>query len=168
MARTLSKAKGRRDEGLFITIPCRVLESQNYRQLSAKGTRLLLDMCSQLRFKRGGEANNGDLSATLSTLRGYGWNSNECLRHAISELLHYGLIQKTRQGGRNRCSLYAVTWLAIDECGGKLDVSATRVASGKWKDEKPKWKRPRRNTKSLGRFCNSTRPYTGSVRNSVP
>ena len=38
--------------------------------------------------------------------------------------------------------LYAVTFLAIDECGGKLDVAATRVPSGKWKKERALYKPP--------------------------
>ncbi|WP_157673558.1 hypothetical protein [Endozoicomonas ascidiicola] len=47
---------------------------------------------------------------------------------------------QTRMGlamGRGKPHLYALTFLAIDECGGKLDVAATRVASGKWKEEQP-------------------------------
>jgi hypothetical protein len=49
--------------------------------------------------------------------------------------LAHGFIEQTRQGGKNQCSLYAVTWLAIDECNGKLDVNPTRAASNLWKPE---------------------------------
>ena len=53
-------------------------------------------------------------------------------------LLETGMIELTRQGGLHCASLYAVTWLPIDECGGKLDVNATAVASGLWKQPKRK------------------------------
>ena len=39
----------------------------------------------------------------------------------------------SRMGGRNTCSLYALTFQAIDECKGKLDISSSIVASGDWK-----------------------------------
>jgi hypothetical protein len=54
---------------------------------------------------------------------------------ALAELLALGFIEQTRQGGKNQCSLYAVTWLAIDECNGKLYVKPTNVASNLWKHE---------------------------------
>lgn len=63
-----------------------------------------------------------------------GWRSRDTLERALHQLIDAGLIELTRQGGLNRCSLYALTWHAIDECGGKLDVPATRVASGLWKE----------------------------------
>ena len=68
-------------------------------------------------------------------MRLYGWTSKGTVDKALNELLARGFIEQTRQGGRNKCSLYAVSWLAIDECGGKLDVSDTRVASNLWKPE---------------------------------
>jgi hypothetical protein len=32
----------------------------------------------------------------------------------------------------HKCNLYAFTWQPIDECGGKLHVNPTKVASGLW------------------------------------
>jgi hypothetical protein len=63
----------------------------------------------------------------------YGWHSQGSVHKALTELLALGFIEQTRQGGKNQCSLYAVTWLAIDDCKGKLDVNPTRVASNLWK-----------------------------------
>lgn len=79
--------------------------------------------------------NNGDLTAAPKIMKLYGWTSQGSVHSALTELLATGFIEQTRQGGRNKCSLYALTWLAIDECGGKLDVSPTRVPSNLWKPE---------------------------------
>jgi hypothetical protein len=79
--------------------------------------------------------NNGDLSAAPKIMKLYGWNSQGSIHKALAELLALGFIEQTRQGGKNQCSLYAVTWLAIDDCKGKLDVNPTRVASNLWKPE---------------------------------
>jgi hypothetical protein len=80
-------------------------------------------------------ANNGDLSAGPKIMKLYGWKSQSSINKALKELLALGFIEQTRQGGRNQCSLYAVTWLAIDDCKGKLDTNPTRVASNLWKPE---------------------------------
>ena len=52
-------------------------------------------------------------------------------------VLAKGLIEQTRQGGLHAAGLYAITWQAIDECHGKLDVAATRVPSNKWRHYVP-------------------------------
>jgi hypothetical protein len=80
-------------------------------------------------------SNNGDLSAAPKIMKLYGWNSQGSIHKALAELLALGFIEQTRQGGKNQCSLYALTWLAIDECKRKLDVDSTRVASNLWKPE---------------------------------
>jgi hypothetical protein len=79
--------------------------------------------------------NNGDLSAAPKIMKLYGWNSQGSIHKALAELLALGFIEQTRQGGKNQCSLYAVTWHPIDECNGKLDVQPTKVASNLWKHE---------------------------------
>jgi hypothetical protein len=98
-----------------------------YITLTSKAVRLLLELAMQYNGY-----NNGDLSAAWSIMRGRGWNSRDTLFRAERELLSHCLIIKTRQGGKNRCNLYALTWQAIDECGGKLDACATRTPPGSW------------------------------------
>ena len=49
------------------------------------------------------------------------------------ELEEKGLIRVSRQGGRNQCTLYAITWQPIDDCSGKLDINATTTAPHDWK-----------------------------------
>lgn len=121
------KHKGRKDLGTFLRVPTAVLVCPNYRGLSMKAKAMLLDIGA--RFNG---FNNGDLAAPYSWMKERGWKSKDTLHRALKELLEAGMIELTRQGGLHGPSLYAFTWMAIDDCKGKLDVAATRVASGKW------------------------------------
>lgn len=129
MTKTLAKMKGRVESGPYIGVSIRVLQSDAFRSLSANAKRLLFDLFAQYRF-----AHNGDVSASRSVLEARGWKSHSALDRALRELLDAGLIQRTRQGGRHRCSLYGFTWIAIDACDGKLDVPACPVPSGLWRE----------------------------------
>ncbi len=62
-----------------------------------------------------------------------GWSSKDQLAKAIKELLDTEWIMVTRQGGRKIPTLYALTFRAIDECGGKLDVRPNREPLHSWK-----------------------------------
>ncbi|MBC7752014.1 MAG: hypothetical protein H7Z73_09920 [Candidatus Saccharibacteria bacterium] len=141
MAHDRLKAKGRREGGTFAPLPSYVLASDNFKTLSPKAKNLFLMMIAQLKFRSGGTYNNGDLCATHSIAIEWGFASKSTLNEAIKELLERGWIELTRESyfgdGRNKPNLYAMTLWAIDDCGGKLKVKPTRVASGKWKDWKP-------------------------------
>jgi len=141
MSLSRRKTTGRADGGGYFKLPHAVMESKNYRALSPHARMLLNDLGLQFRG-----ANNGDLSAAWKLMQPRGWRSRDTLGKALAELLHFGMIEKTRQGGLNHCSLFALTWLAIDECRNKLDVPATRIASGLWKTPQPPMpKRERKN-----------------------
>lgn len=63
-----------------------------------------------------------------------GWKSKETLNNAKKELLGACLIVETVKGARpNKCSLYALTWYALDDCDGKLDISARSFPRGAYK-----------------------------------
>lgn len=111
-------------------MPKAILESSEYAALSAFEVKLLVDIYSGY---NGG--NNGDLHCAWSLMRKRGWSSQDTLNRALRGLLEKGFIEKTRQGGKHLCSLFAVTWLPIDECKNKLDVSWTREASRLWKNK---------------------------------
>jgi hypothetical protein len=128
VTRSRRRLKGRSDFVPFVAWPRDVADSDAYRSLSAYAIKLLNDLYFQYRG-----TNNGDLSAAWGIMQRRGWKSRDTLHKALYELLAKGMIEKTRQGGRNRCSLFAVTWKPIDECKGKLDVPATRTPSGLWK-----------------------------------
>ena len=130
--RSRLRHKGRSESGGYFGIPHAVMATANFRGLSAHAVKMLCDLGGQFRGK-----NNGDLGAAWRVLQPLGWRSRDTLSRALAELLQAGMIEKTRQGGLNHCSLYALTWHPIDECGGKLHVSATRVPSGLWKPPNP-------------------------------
>ncbi len=117
----------------FINIPQVVLNSERYIKLHPRSVKLLLDIARQYNGY-----NNGDLQATMSCLKKWGWNSNSHLTQATRQLRSHELIVQTRQGGLGMgCSLYALSWQPINECGGKLDMSPTTDSPVNWlKEEK--------------------------------
>lgn len=124
---TPQRAKGRANGHSFVALPHHLLEHPAFLELSGYATKALLLLAAQYKGK-----NNGDLCATQELAARSGWTSKGSFHRALVELEAAGFIVKTRQGGRNRCSLYALAWKPIDECGGKLDVPASRVASNEW------------------------------------
>jgi len=128
MSKSLCKTKGRKDRGSFARMPHQITNSENYRTLSVRAKALLYDTNARYNGR-----NNGDFDYTLKNMKKWGWNSNDTIAKAKNELLVKGWIVLTRQGGRNKCNLYALTIWAIDECNGKLDKAATKTALAYWK-----------------------------------
>lgn len=119
----------KRDGTRFVTIPTDVLEGAAFLSLSAHARMLLLDILVQYRG-----SNNGDLCAAWSFMKPRGWRSQATLAKAKTELLEQSLIAETRKGGRpNRASLYALTWFALDDCGPKLEMTASAFPRGAWR-----------------------------------
>lgn len=111
-------------------MPKAILESEEYARLTAYEVKLLMDLFSQFNGR-----NNGDFHCAWRLMRRRGWRSQDTLNRALSGLIELGFIVKTRQGGKHKCSLYAVTWLPIHDCSGKLDISPTMAAPGTWKNK---------------------------------
>ena len=133
MARRKGKYNAEKGEaGGFVSFYHCVLSSQAMKNLSPYGTKLLVDLLSQYKGQ-----NNGDLTATYSILQQRGWHSKGTLSRAIKELIAAGLIEVSRQGGRHQCSLYALTFYAVDECKGKLDIAATNTPKSLWRKHEP-------------------------------
>ena len=127
--KSYSSAKGRRVGGSFIALPHELIDHENFHCLSHRAVRMLITLYGQ--FKG---SNNGDFTAAYSVLRNKGWNSNDQIYKALKELQETGWLIKTRQGYRpSTASLYAVSFLPINSCDGKLDVNATSTAPGYWK-----------------------------------
>jgi len=131
-----NRYKGNRDKcdsGGFLKLPLSVINGHAYLKASPHARMLLLDLAAQYR----GE-NNGDLSAAWSQMQQRGWRSKETLFKAKTELMDLGLIVETRMGARpNRASLYALTWLALDHCDGKLEVLPKDFPRGAYKLQDP-------------------------------
>ena len=130
------RLKGRKSTRGFSMLIHDYFTSAEYAQLSPRAVKALIDVYCQFRGR-----NNGDLTATWSEMSRRGWTSKDQLGKAISELRKQGWIALTRKGGfesgRRRPNLYAVTWLGIDSCDGKLDVSANPIPSHTWKRSGP-------------------------------
>jgi hypothetical protein len=122
MARTRHKQKAS-----YAGILRVVMECPDYIGLSGNAIRLLNEMAYQFKGY-----NNGDLCPAWTLMKERGFCSKATLARAIQELVAAEMITLTRQGHfiRNKASLYALTWLKIDECGGKyLDVPPTKTPS---------------------------------------
>ena len=122
------RLKGRQTTKSFVRFPHDLLNHENFRTLSPRATKLLIDISAQYNGR-----NNGDLCAPLSAMRKRGWKSSDQLFKARKEVVDRGFALLARQGGTNRCSLYALTWFPIDECDGKLDIALTTTAPNNWK-----------------------------------
>ena len=132
MAKSYANAKRRRENGAFVALPYAVLRHQNYISLSPRAVKLLVDLCAQINRGAHGTSNNGDQTTAWATISKQGWTSRDQVFKAQQELEAKGFILRTRQGGRHQCNLFAITFYAIDECDGKLDVPATTTAPGTW------------------------------------
>lgn len=119
LARSRAKHKSRREGGSFLSLPHSVMRHPDFANASPRAVKLLIDIAVEYDGK-----NNGDLNAVMSRLKKRGWNSTSQLGKAKKELLERRLIIETRQGGLGiGPTLYALTWLDLNECGGKLDIS---------------------------------------------
>lgn len=128
MPRKREKAKGRRDSGSFVRMPHALLRHRKFAELSPRATKLFIDLCAEYTGN-----NNGDFSIAWRSMSHRGWRSKDQLYKAVAELTQTGFVVKTRQGGKHKCSLYAITLWPIDECEGKLDMPPTPRAPGTWK-----------------------------------
>lgn len=126
-------ASDKRDGGQFVAIPHAVLNGTAYLSVSSHARMLLLDLIAQYKGD-----NNGDFCAAYSMMKIRGWKSTHTLLGAKRELIEVGLIEETRKGARpNLASLYAVTWLDLDECNGKLDITRAGFHRGAYRLKDP-------------------------------
>ena len=124
-----TKHRGRGREHSFLRLPHFVLESQEFAALSGNAVKLLLDAAKE--FKG---SNNGDINLAWSRLSARGWVSQGTVHRAKHELLDAGFLVCTRHGGKNLCSLYAITWEPVDTIERvRLEVAPERVASHLWR-----------------------------------
>lgn len=123
------KFTGRGKDHSFLRLPHFVLDSDEFAALSGNATKLLLDAAKEYKGK-----NNGDINLTWRRLVGRGWASQGTAHRAKNELLGSGFLLCTRHGGKNRCSLFAISWEPIDVCPGKgLELQPERTASHRWR-----------------------------------
>jgi hypothetical protein len=164
-----ARTTGRKDKGAnsFVMLPHILLESVAIIMLSGRASKVLLFLCKQYKGK-----NNGDLQAAWSLLKAAGWKSRASLHLALTELEDAKLVIRTRQGGRNRCNLYALAWFPVD-ADAKLDhpwCKGTRTPPNEWRNGKSCTPLMGQLTPQVGQSAPSTPipkhdyPTNGSVR----
>ena len=118
-----------------MALPYCILEHENYIRLSGTATKLLIDIFMQYNGK-----NNGSFKATWDYMKHKrGWRSEETLNLAKQELIHYGFILCVKAGGLRSHSLYAVTWLQIDEADDVSILNSyvkAKVVPSLWRERK--------------------------------
>lgn len=119
--------RDKREPGLFVTVGRQFLRSTTLATLSPYAAKLYLDLLAQYNG-----FNNGDLCAAWTVMQKRGWRSKATLYKALQELLQSDVVMLTRQGGRHKASLYALTQYAINDCDGKLDVAPTSHPPRTW------------------------------------
>jgi hypothetical protein len=137
-AKKRRQAKGRNENGRFLSIPHCVMNTFDYIKLTTKSKVLLFDLALQYNGK-----NNGNLTAAFAVMKKRGWVREATIFTAVQELMAANLIIRTREGKfqnpHSRCALYALTWKPIDECYGKnLDAAPTTTPLRKFSLEKTK------------------------------
>jgi hypothetical protein len=119
----------KRETGGFVALPHAVLRSAEFAALSPRAVKLLCDLLAQYKGD-----NNGDLCAAMKLMKSRGWQGAATISRAVAELRHTEFIVTTRQGGKHKASLFAVTFYSIDWCGGKLEINApSRTHMGTWR-----------------------------------
>ena len=119
----------KREPGSFVALPHVVLRSKEFSNLSPFALKLLMDLLTQYQGD-----NNGDLCAAWTVMAARGWRSRDSLGKGLRELRDADFLVVTRQGGRHKASLYALTFYDIDWCAGKLDIQApTSRFKGLWR-----------------------------------
>lgn len=130
MADRRARKKGRQGgTGSFLALPHVWLDSPEFRALSARATKALLGLAAQYRG-----ANNGTLALPRGRHQVFGWGrAHGSVDRALKELEASGFVVKTRQGGKNMPSLYAVTWWPVDRCDGRHDHPAGAAPLHLWR-----------------------------------
>lgn len=118
----MAKQKFRDPRGLHLRVYHDLMNSPAYRVLSTSAKALYFDMRAKLNG-----SNNGNLEATLDTLRHRGWKHGSTIAGALYELQTMGFLIRTRPGsyaiGKGQCALYAFTDLDVFEQKGKCEAS---------------------------------------------
>ncbi|MGO9443204.1 MAG: hypothetical protein ACLPXB_00350 [Thiobacillaceae bacterium] len=127
-----SKKSLERVKGTFSAIPHAVHDSVSLKGASHLARSLLLDVMRQLNGR-----NNGRLHLSTTWLKERGWASHYAIQKGKLELIHRGLIVKTRQGGLNAGpDLFALTWLQISDFAG-LDIRKEDYWPGVYQNMEP-------------------------------
>jgi hypothetical protein len=94
----------------FVSLPHAMLTHPTYSELQGGATKLLLALLNDYVGN-----NNGHLTATLSRMKRFGFNSKDSLARGLRELIAFGYIVRTKTHHLRSPALYAFTWLPINK-----------------------------------------------------
>lgn len=132
--RAKATGKGASKRGFYVGFPNEVVESKKFKALYEYPHALML--LFQLRAQFSG-SNNSSLMMTFKHAKKMGWKSTATLQRAKKMLLTEGFIIEARRGWKNRPSMYAITWMKIDN-HPDIDIQPTEKPPkppGLWCDE---------------------------------
>ena len=128
-SRKRSELKKSLNNSTFTALRHDVINSLRFLSLSNSAKVTFLHLLAKYNRK-----NNGDLSAPQSRAKEEFNLSAPSLRMALKELEQNGFIETTRQGGKNQCSLYALTCFPLNDINKTgIALKATNNPSDKWK-----------------------------------
>ena len=109
----------------FAGVPRVVMDNPSYVNLGPSAKALIFEGSYQFNG-----FNNGNICFAWTLMQKRGWKSKATLAKAVAELVTENITVLSRQGHFrkpfDKCSLYAITWLRVDECPGKnLEIPAT-------------------------------------------
>lgn len=106
-----------------------VINSPEYLALSLSAKSVFIHLLAK--YNR---INNGDISAPQNRAKEEFNLSSRGLKKALEELINANFIEVTRQGGKNQCSLYAITCYPLNNIVKTGLVQAeTHKPSDKWR-----------------------------------
>lgn len=120
----------------FVSVPHALLTHHTYAELSGGAAKLLFALLTDYVGN-----NNGHLTATLSRMKRFGFNSKDSLAKGIRDLIASGFIVRTKLQHLRSPAFYAVTWLPINKApaGYTYDTGVTvgDEAVDLWRDVYP-------------------------------
>lgn len=115
--RKKKKNKSKYSPSSYFALPHALIDHPDFLSMNWSSQALLIHMC---RLYNG--FNNGDISIPHSIMKNKGW-SKSSLEDGKKELLKMNWLVLTRQGHKHQCSLFALSWIPLDECKSKLDIT---------------------------------------------
>lgn len=133
MASSYQRSKGRRENRPFKQLYTDMIKSKAFRQLNGNELKVLLFFIGEYNG-----SNNGNLMLVQNKSFDDLNISKPTTNTALKSLIRKGFILKSKQGGQNQPTLYALTCYPIDECLNKNglsvhDLKPTSTASNEWR-----------------------------------
>lgn len=129
-AENIGKLKQALNRSTFTPLRHDLINSEQFKKLSLAAKSVFFHLLGK--YNR---LNNGDLSAPLNRAKEEFNLSDKGLRKALTELIEHNFLEVTRIGGKNQCSLYALTCFPLNDVNkAGIFIKATKEPSDKWKD----------------------------------